>query len=590
MSHGIKAMTLAVIGTALLGCNINLSPTAEDVGAPSRAVTTFTSLSGDSGAISYNSTYKMYTINGSRVNNGWAFATIDLSEFSNQTVNIEFGAAMQVRNNGWSNATLRWQVTTDSYPTVVEKTYGHGDSQWEWVSGSQTVALGKNNLLYLSTYGLTPSDFTINVSSISIKVTSSSSNQGGNSGNNNNPGNQTGTSTPSYTTDAKVDWQSVPSLKDEYGKYFDYFGFACEYGTDGSNELGKSEVQKALAYHGNTITMGNEFKPQFLFNWATPNTNGTFTSSKGVTIKVPTNTPDFSRTDKILSICKNNGLKMRGHVLVWHSQTPEWFFHENYNENAALVSAREMDARQEWYIKTVLEHVTQWEKTNNNGEHIIWAWDVVNEAVADDASGNNWLRGSTSGSANTSTWYKVYKNSDFIVNAFRYANKYAPKDVLLCYNDYNSYMSNKVSGIENLLKAVQKAKNDSTLPTRIEVMGMQSHVQVSFPTISDYQSALKRYFALGLDVHVTEFDLANSQSAYNVSTQRKLYKDYFSMFVNNRKNGGNGITCITIWGINDENSWLQMQYSTKQYPLLFTLSGGKYLTKPEFYAVLEAAQ
>lgn len=608
-----KKMALVALSAMLVSCNglldsdskLNLDETqnvefVSNETESSRAAksVTYTKLAGDNGAITYNSQYNMYTITGSKVTNGWNFATIDLSQFAGQTVEIDLHVGMHLKNNGWSTKTLRWQVNTDSYPTIVEKSYGHGESQWEDVHGKLTVKLDKSSVIYLSTYDLTPSDFLINVYNVNVKVTAVSggntgnTGNGGNTGNAGNGGSTGGSSSNDYVTDAKVDWMKVPALKNEFSKYFDYFGFACEYGANGGNEFSKTNVQKGLAYHGNTITMGNEFKPDFLFNWQQPNQNGTFTSSKGVTIKVPTNTPNFSNIDRILTICKNNGLKMRGHVLVWHSQTQEWFFHQNYNANAGYVSAREMDARQEWYIKTVLEHVTQWEKQNNGGKHIIWAWDVVNEAVADDASGNNWPRGSTGGSSNSSSWYKVYKNYDFIVNAFRYANKYAPKDVLLCYNDYNEYMGNKVDGIEKLLKAVIAARNDSNLPTRIDVMGMQSHVGLTFPTINDYQRALDRYFALGLDVHVTEFDIANAKSAYNVYNQRKLYKDYFNMFVKNSKKtkGGHGITCVTIWGINDENSWLQQMNGGNQHPLLFTLSNGNYLTKPEFYAVLEAAR
>ena len=576
LSLKVAALIAATAAVSFLSScsDLSLVNENEDVSSSRATETLSASLKGDSGAISYNSTYSMYTIKGSAVTNGWAFGYIDLSAYDNKTVTIDLGAAMQAKNSG-SSATLRWQVTDSSYTTIASQSFANGTSSWGWVSGSATVTLGTSSKLYLSTYGTTPSNLTINVSSLSIKVTSSSSS----------------TSTSTSTANAKVDWKSATSLKSVYSKYFDYFGFACEYGVNGDNELSKSEVQKGLAYHANTITMGNEFKPQFLFNWATPNTSGTFTSSKGVTIKVPTNAPDFTRADKTLAICKANGLKMRGHVLVWHSQTPDWFFYENYSTSSGkLVSASVMDAREEWYIKTVLNHVNEWEKTNNNGNHIIWAWDVVNEAVADDASDSSWLRGSTSGSSSSSMWYKVYGNYDFIVDAFRYANKYAPSDVKLCYNDYNCYMSGKTNGIIKLLTAVKNASGDSTLPTRIDVMGMQSHVGTSYPTVSAYETALKKFINFGLDVHVTEFDLANGTSTYSSSSNKALYKQYFTMFINNRKTSGHGVTCVTIWGLNDENSWLQSSNSTTQYPLLFTLSGSTYYTKPEFYGVLEAAQ
>ena len=133
--------------------------------------------------------------------------------------------------------------------------------------------------------------------------------------------------------------------------------------------------------------MVNEFKPDFIFAWNRPNEFTDFTGEDGKSYKVPLNPPKFSTVDRCLNICKNNGLKMRGHVLVWHTQTPEWFFYEDWGSTGSneLVSIDEMNARLEWYIKTVLNHIKDWEDTNNNGERIVTTWDVVNEAISDNA-------------------------------------------------------------------------------------------------------------------------------------------------------------------------------------------------------------
>ena len=126
----------------------------------------------------------------------------------------------------------------------------------------------------------------------------------------------------SNISDSK-DWldPSVPSFSKTYEKYFEHVGFAVEYGNFGSNwgtkqELYYDDVQKGLAKHANQITMGNEFKPQFVMAWwgNTPSTIGTFTASNGVTIKTPV-LNGLQRIDDILVICKKNGLKMRGHTL-----------------------------------------------------------------------------------------------------------------------------------------------------------------------------------------------------------------------------------------------------------------------------------
>lgn len=501
--------------------------------------------------------------------NSWAYYTVDLNKYANQTVTINFSVKMTVNNMSGKAADLLWQVTTDGYPIIAQQHVETGQHTYT-VKGTKEVKLGSGPVFYLSTSGITAKWTNVTLENMVLDVTPKAA----------------------ASTNGETSWTSVSSLKSVLGKYFTRFGLECT-----EAQIKDSKVQAGLKHHVNSTTMENEFKPDFIFNWATPNQNGTFTSSKGVTIKVPTNTPSWTRPDAIMTQCKNLGIQMRGHVLVWHSQTPSWFFRQNYSNSGALVSAKEMEARQEWYIKTVLEHVKWWENTYNGGKRIIYAWDVVNEAVADDASGSNWLRGSTSGTAGKapaqggSYWYQIFRNSDFIVNAFRYANKYAPKDVELCYNDYNCYMSNKTDGILKLISAIQAARYDSWLPTRLDVMGMQSHVTMTWPTAAGYADAVKKFVAKGINVQVTELDVAHGTSAYNSTDMQKRYKELFKVFIDNRATSSRkGVEGVTIWGVNDEASWLQSSNSTTQYPLLFKKnSQGNYIVKAPYYGVLEAA-
>lgn len=498
----------------------------------------------------------------------WAFITYSLSDYNNKKVTITFSAEMKVTNRGSSPANLMWQINTSDYPVICQKSFPNGTSDFVKVEGTaKDIQLGSNNSVYLSTYQLNTSDLTIEIKNVSYSITAQ------------------GNLPKPVVVNEDDYWLSdkVPSLYQTYKNLFDYIGIAVGY----NGELNTSEVQKGLVKHTNSITMGNEFKPQFICQWwgNNPQTNGTFTATNGKTIKTPT--LNFSNVDEILRICKNNKLKMRGHVLVWHSQTEDAFFCEDYNKSKSLVSKDEMTARQEWYIKTVLEHVAEWEQKNNNGEHIIWAWDVVNEAIADGSSGSYRNTGSK--------WWDVYKSDEFIVNAFRFANKYAPKDVLLCYNDYNCTESAKRNGMLKLIDAVQKHQNDETLPTRIDVMGMQSHISKNTSS-SDYQSAINDFTKKGLDIHVTELDVA-TETSYNSAELAKAYNRFFKLFVDNRKTSSkHGITSITIWGINDESTWLntpsQMQWhgNTTQYPLLFIKPNGKYYIKEAFTSVIDAAK
>ena len=395
-----------------------------------------------------------------------------------------------------------------------------------------------------------------------------------------------------FTADKLVSWMEAPSLKDAYAGKIDYIGVAVPHTQWPSNTkiLPSASVQAGMKRHFSSFTMENEFKPDSIMGTyypGAPKNFEDFTDSFGNTIKVPKNQLQFGTVDQCLNIAKANGIKMRGHVLVWHSQTADWFFKEDYKSSGKLVKKETMTARQEWYIKSVLEHVKAWEDENNNGERIIYCWDVVNEAADDSGTQlRQW-----------SNWYSIYKSDEFIVNAFRFANKYAPKDVLLAYNDYNEYYNEKRAMIIQIIESVKSHQNDETLPTRIDVLGMQSHLKHGDPSIDDYEESVKAYLATGLDVHITELDIGarSKADANNDEKLKQAYKDCFEMYLRNAKKGSEpGITSVTIWGINDGSTWLnsdgQQQWLNNvkpQRPLLFA---DGYFTKPAFYGVLEAAQ
>lgn len=417
-------------------------------------------------------------------------------------------------------------------------------------------------------------------------------------------------------------WLDAPSLKEAFvdGGYFDRFGLACELG-----ELSNSSIAAGLKHHANTTTPGNELKPQFIFWYPKPSQYTTFKASNGKTIDVPASINFAAKMDPYLNAAKSAGMQIRGHVLTWHSQTFEWFFTEEYADKVItdssgkptnLVDKDTMTARQEWYIKSVLNHVEEWEKANGygDGNHLIYSWDVVNEAVADDAANNSteYLRGSTINTKNPisndygctdngSRWFQIYGDNEFIINAFRFANAYAPSDVTLCYNDYNEYMDYsgehgawKTSGIIRLLTDIKngeaKTVNGELVKPRIDVMGMQSHVGSGWPGADGYENALKRFLEFGIDVQITEFDIATSNADDTTN-----WKSYFDMLKKYSKKGseiskydGHYLTGITIWGINDENSWISNGGS--QHPLLFKKSGSDIVTKKCFYSVLNSVK
>ena len=369
-------------------------------------------------------------------------------------------------------------------------------------------------------------------------------------------------------------WTEVPALKDEYTKYFDYFGFAVP-----ETQLTNDSIMKGVSYQANCFTCENECKPDFIFNWAQPQKTVAFKAEDGKEYQVPEKLLGFTRLAKILDIAKQYGMIMRGHVLVWHSQTPAWFFREDYSTSKPYADKATMTARQEWYIKSVLEFVKDWEEKNNDGKRIIVTWDVVNEACTDGAWTDDPLRTS-------SPWYSIYGDDSFIVNAFRYANKYAPADVKLAYNDYSSYAPAKTKAICKVVQDIQAVPD-----ARIDIVGMQSHVSMTYPAVADYEKALNEFFALGVDVQVTEMEIAFGGRSVSQQALSDRYVEYFKLFLKYRKTPGkNGITGITLWGTKDEVSWIYNNSDNAnkhQRPLLFEK---EYECKPAFFGVLETAQ
>lgn len=415
------------------------------------------------------------------------------------------------------------------------------------------------------------------------------------------------------TPPKEIEWD-IPNLKD---------AVSSENGIGTEGYTGVSVVQSELTdkalmdlveKHFNAVTLGNELKVDALFGYNDQNkTNpGTetvsFTFADGTTdsaFQVPV--LDYSRAEAILDVIKEwntknptSEIKVRGHVLVWHSQTPEWFFHEDWNASKPYVSKEVMNRRLEWYTATVLTHFTG---PDSAYKGMFYGWDVVNEAVSDGGgyrkdteNGSDSLTDATHGSK--SSWWHVYQSEEFIVNAFRYANKYAPKELELYYNDYNECNAVKRDSIVTLLQTVKKHETDEVLPTRITGMGMQGHYNMESPSIGLLEAAVRAYGEVVGKVQLTELDLKASngydgtaaalQDEYTKQAYR--YKEIYEVLRKvDAENNGIDINGITIWGVIDGNSWLQSSSSVgggadgtnPQVPLLFD---DDYKAKPAFYA------
>ncbi|MCQ2536905.1 MAG: endo-1,4-beta-xylanase [Lachnospiraceae bacterium] len=355
------------------------------------------------------------------------------------------------------------------------------------------------------------------------------------------------------------------------------------------SDIGDVNTMGLVYKHANATTLGNELKPDAMFGYSNGAVPGKHTIEyQGEPLDVPK--LDYSRAEKILNRIydwnKNNPehmIKVRGHVLVWHSQTPNWWFYEDYDPKGKLASPELMNRRLEWYIQTMAEHFTGPDSKYNG---MFYGWDVVNEAVSDS-------RATYRNDAENSMWWKVYQSNEFIINAFKYANKYMDPSVDLYYNDYGDSSWQKSRGIVKLLEDVKAAEG-----TRIDGFGMQAHYSTAdSPTISDFKLCAKAYAKVVDKVMLTEFDLSTNTfdgSALSRSTEYKKQSLRFRAFYDAIKllrEEGVNICGITWWGVTDPGSWLQTQSnvggasgSGKQLPLLFD---GDYKAKLAFWALVD---
>ncbi|WP_440074287.1 endo-1,4-beta-xylanase [Streptosporangium sp. OZ121] len=274
-----------------------------------------------------------------------------------------------------------------------------------------------------------------------------------------------------------------------------YFGAAVAAG-----RLGDSTYVNILNREFNSVTAENEMK------WSsTEPQRGSF---------------NYTSANRIVNHALGQGMKIRGHALLWHQQQPGW---------AQGLSGSDLR-------NAAINHVTQ-VATYFRGK--IDSWDVVNEAFADGGSGGR----------RDSNLQRT--GNDWIEAAFRAADAADP-GAKLCYNDYNTDGINaKSTGIYNMVRDF-KARG-----VPIDCVGFQSHLGGSIS--GDYQANLQRFADLGVDVQITELDVAQG------SNQANIYATVTrACLAVSRCNG------ITVWGIRDSDSW-----RTGENPLLFDASGNK---------------
>ncbi len=293
---------------------------------------------------------------------------------------------------------------------------------------------------------------------------------------------------------------------------------------------------------------------------------------------------DFAAGDAFVEFGEKHDLFIVGHTLIWHNQTPSWFFQDANGQPNTPEAQKEVLRR----------HI---EKVAGRYQGRIHAWDVVNEVIAED------------GSYRPTTWVKSIGDGDELVKlAFKYASEYAP-GAELYYNDFNAWRPAKRDGIVRMVKMLQEAG------IRIDGVGIQGHWGLNYPKTEYIEAAIDAYAALGVKVMITELDVdvlpltkegqiigtgmlhpqfqleewkafldpyPDGLPAEQQTALANRYAELFEIFYRKRDQ----IDRVTLWGIDDSMSW-KNNYPIPRRTNYALLWDRAFQPKPAFEAVLQ---
>lgn len=353
--------------------------------------------------------------------------------------------------------------------------------------------------------------------------------------------------------------QSVETLKEAYKDAF-LVGVAVNPDITSGNDR---KLQEIVAREFNTITVENVMKAALI------------NPEPGVF--------NFGPADEFVAFGKEHNMFIVGHTLVWHNQTPDWFFK---NENGAAKNSQQQIERMRQHIQVIAGRYA--------GK--VDAWDVVNEVIDND------------GSYRPTTWVRGVGNGDTLVKyAFEFASEYAPNTELY-YNDFNAWRPAKRDGIMRMIRMLQKEG------IRIDGIGVQGHWGLNYPKNEYIEAAIDSFSSLGIKVMITELDVdvlpltkegqIIGQGMSDPQFQLEEFKDFFDPYTNGlpddmqqtladrykelfeifyRKR--EKIARVTFWGVHDGMSWKNgyPMPDRTNYPLLWDRN---YQPKRAFDAVL----
>ena len=330
-------------------------------------------------------------------------------------------------------------------------------------------------------------------------------------------------------------------LKDAYNDYF-RIGVAVN-----KRNIAITDQANLVKQEFNSITAENDMKP--------------------VSVHPAEGVWNWGAADSIANFCRQNGIKLRGHCLCWHSQFCDWMFTDKKGRE---VSKEVFYERLRDHIHTVV----------NRYKDVVYCWDVVNEAMSD--GGGFGRRGQQPNPYRESRHYKLC-GDEFIAKAFQFAHEADP-NALLFYNDYNECDPAKRDRIYNMVKKMQEAG------VPIHGIGMQGHYNIYGPSEENIDAAITKYSELVKHIHITELDVRVNQemggqlqfsqgdkkpmAPYLNTMLTDQYNRIFKIFRKHK----DVIDCVTFWNLGDRDSWL----GVNNHPLPFDEN---YKPKQAYFAI-----
>ncbi len=271
---------------------------------------------------------------------------------------------------------------------------------------------------------------------------------------------------------------------------------------------------------------------------------------------------NYGMADKMVQWAQENGIGVRGHVLVWDAYMTDWYFHEDFDSKKPYADQETIKARTEYYINEVVKHFEE------KFPGVVYCWDVVNEAVADGPNEYNegdprHLRTLRGGAENL---FLKYMGDDYVSLAFLYARNAVEAlgaDIKLYYNDYNAYFADKAQAIRTLIQEVNtSALDENGNPRKLcDGIGMQGYIGgygVQEGCLVDshldmIRDEILNYAAEGYEVQITEMAVRNFDLS-QADKHAEFYAKLFQVFMGLNGENGNPLKAVSIWGVGDTNA------------------------------------